>query len=318
MQQVGNDAPDLDSAEDLKAFFAAIQRLNEEGKLLAYHDRSDGGLYATLCEMAFAGRTGVSVNLDILAMEGEHASDWGDSKNWASQVGERRNEMTLRALFNEELGAVLQVRADQRSDAMNVLREFGLGACSHIIGKLNPRDADRIHPRRQSHLQGAAHRAAKGLERDQLAHRPAARQPGLRRRRIQPHRRRGRPGHRATRRVRHGAGRGRALHRHRRPSARGHPARAGRELAYRNRLRDAQGRLRRGRRAHERPDRRPRPPGRLQGRDRGRRLFLRRRAGRGRGLGQDHPVQHEAGRAVFRSSSTATTPSRWASATAAR
>ena len=141
MQQVGNHAPDVDSADDLKAFFAAIQRLNTEGQLLAYHDRSDGGLYTTLCEMAFAGRTGVSVNLDILAMEGEHASDWGDSKNWASQVGERRNELTLRALFSEELGAVLQVRAEQRSDVMNVLREFNLGACSHIIGKLNPRDA---------------------------------------------------------------------------------------------------------------------------------------------------------------------------------
>ncbi len=90
--------------------------------------------------MAFAGRAGLSINLDILAMEGEHASDWGDSKNWASQVGERRNELTLRALFNEELGAVLQVHAEQKSDVMNVLRSFNLGACSHIIGKLNERD----------------------------------------------------------------------------------------------------------------------------------------------------------------------------------
>ncbi|MDB5906015.1 MAG: purL, partial [Massilia sp.] len=98
-QQLGNDAPDVDSADDLKGFFAAIQRLNLDGKLLAYHDRSDGGLYATLVEMAFAGRCGVSVNLDILAMEGEHAADWGDAKNWAGQVAERRNELTLRALF---------------------------------------------------------------------------------------------------------------------------------------------------------------------------------------------------------------------------
>ncbi|MFL6720128.1 MAG: phosphoribosylformylglycinamidine synthase [Burkholderiaceae bacterium] len=140
MQQVGNQTPDVDNPEQLKAFFSAVQRLNQEGRLLAYHDRSDGGLYTTLCEMAFAGRSGVSVNLDILTMEGEHASDWGDSKNWATQVGERRNELTLRALFAEELGAVLQVRAEQRSDVMNVLREFGLGAISHIIGKTNPRD----------------------------------------------------------------------------------------------------------------------------------------------------------------------------------
>jgi phosphoribosylformylglycinamidine synthase len=140
MQQLGNETPDVDSPEDLKAFFAAIQQLNSENKLLAYHDRSDGGLYATLCEMAFAGRAGLSVNLDILTMESEHAADWGDSKNWTSQVSERRNELTLRALFNEELGAVIQVRADQKSEAMNVLRAHDLGACSHIVGKLNDRD----------------------------------------------------------------------------------------------------------------------------------------------------------------------------------
>jgi phosphoribosylformylglycinamidine synthase len=140
MQQLGNDVPDVDSAEDLKGFFNAIQQLNTEKKLLAYHDRSDGGLFVSLCEMAFAGRAGLSINLDILAMEGEHAADWGDSKNWADQVGERRNDLTLRALFNEELGAVIQVRDDEKSAVMDVLRSFNLGACSHIIGKLNDRD----------------------------------------------------------------------------------------------------------------------------------------------------------------------------------
>ncbi|NML63520.1 phosphoribosylformylglycinamidine synthase [Massilia sp. RP-1-19] len=138
-QQLGNDAPDVDNPEDLKGFFKAIQQLNADGKLLAYHDRSDGGLFATLCEMAFAGRSGLSINLDILAHEGEHSSDWGDAKNWTGQVAERRNELTLRALFSEELGAVIQVRTDQRSDVMNVLREHDLGACSHIIGKPNDR-----------------------------------------------------------------------------------------------------------------------------------------------------------------------------------
>ena len=138
-QQLGHETPDVDSADDLKAMFAAVQRLNLEGKLLAYHDRSDGGLYATLVEMAFAGRAGVSVNLDILALESGNGADWGDAKNWATQVGERRNDMTLRALFNEELGAVLQVRAADRSAVMAVLREGNLGACSHIIGKHNER-----------------------------------------------------------------------------------------------------------------------------------------------------------------------------------
>ncbi len=158
-QQLGNDAPDVDSADDLKGFFAAIQQLNADGKLLAYHDRSDGGLYATLCEMAFAGRCGLSINLDILAMEGEHAADWGDAKNWAGQVAERRNELTLRALFSEELGAVIQVCADDKTAVMNVLRQYQLGACSHIIGKPNDRgvieftrDAKTIYSEQRSAL----------------------------------------------------------------------------------------------------------------------------------------------------------------------
>ena len=158
-QQIGNEVPDVDSAEDLKAFFAAIQALNSDDKLLAYHDRSDGGLFATLCEMAFAGRSGITVNLDILTMEGEHAADWGDAKNWTGQVAERRNELTLRALFSEELGAVIQVRADDKTAVMNVLREHNLGACSHIIGKPNnrgviefTRDAKVIYSEQRSAL----------------------------------------------------------------------------------------------------------------------------------------------------------------------
>ncbi|KQX01314.1 phosphoribosylformylglycinamidine synthase [Massilia sp. Root418] len=139
MGQLGNEAPDVDSAEDLKAFFTAIQQLNQDGKLLAYHDRSDGGLFGTLAEMAFAGRAGLSINLDILTLDAGHGADQGDAKNWASQIGERRNEQTLKALFNEELGAVVQVRADEKSQVMDVLRSFNLGACSHIIGKPNDR-----------------------------------------------------------------------------------------------------------------------------------------------------------------------------------
>ena len=89
--------------------------------------------------MAFAGRCGLSINLDILTLESEHAMDWGDAKNWAGQVPERRNELTLRALFNEELGAVIQIRAADRSAVMDVLRQHQLGACSHILGKPNTR-----------------------------------------------------------------------------------------------------------------------------------------------------------------------------------
>ena len=137
MQKLGDQTPDVDNAADLKAFFTAIQQLNKEAKLLAYHDRSDGGLFATLCEMAFAGRSGLAINLDMLTLEEGNAADQGDAKNWAGQVAQRRNDLTLRALFSEELGAVIQVRTEQRSEVMDVLRAHNLGACSHEIGKAN-------------------------------------------------------------------------------------------------------------------------------------------------------------------------------------
>lgn len=143
-QQVGNDTPDVDDAEDLKRFFTAIQALNAQGKLLAYHDRSDGGLWATVCEMAFAGHAGVSLNVDMLTLDADHASDYGDAKDWAKQTSGRRDDRTLRALFSEELGAVVQVRAAERDAVLAVLREHGLSACSHVIGSVNERDAIEV------------------------------------------------------------------------------------------------------------------------------------------------------------------------------
>ncbi len=140
ISQIGDSVPDLDDPERLAKFFAAIQQLNAADLILAYHDRSDGGLLACLCEMAFAGGTGLSVNLDMLTLESEHASDWGDSKNWAEQVAARRHELTVRALFAEELGAVIQVRTAQRSAVMDVLRAHGLGAIAHVVAKPNDRD----------------------------------------------------------------------------------------------------------------------------------------------------------------------------------
>jgi len=119
--KVGDKAADLDNAEDLAAFFAVIQGLNQDQKLLAYHDRSDGGLFATLTEMAFAGHMGVSIKLDTLA---------DDKAGLAA------------ALFNEELGAVIQVR---RSDLEEVLAQFqaaGLGEQTQVIG--TPNDDDQI------------------------------------------------------------------------------------------------------------------------------------------------------------------------------
>ncbi|MDO9235621.1 MAG: phosphoribosylformylglycinamidine synthase [Aquabacterium sp.] len=141
LNQFGNDVPDLNNPEMLKQTVAAVNVLRAQGKLLAYHDRGDGGLWATACEMAFAGHTGVSLNVDMLVTEGDGISDsradMGDSKNWAGQVGERRNELTLKALFNEELGVVLQVRTSERDAVMQTLREHGLSKHSHVVGKPN-------------------------------------------------------------------------------------------------------------------------------------------------------------------------------------
>ncbi|MEO7159811.1 MAG: phosphoribosylformylglycinamidine synthase subunit PurQ, partial [Polaromonas sp.] len=137
--------PDLDDAQDLVNLVNAINALRAQGRVLAYHDRSDGGLFATVCEMAFAGHVGVSLNIDMLLLEGDGISDsrmdTGDSKNWASQVGGRREELTLKALFNEELGAVIQVRTDARNEVMQVLRTHGLSKFSHFIGKTRPQHA---------------------------------------------------------------------------------------------------------------------------------------------------------------------------------
>ena len=112
--QIGRQAPDVDNPADLKAFFDTIQQLNQDDLLLAYHDRSDGGLLTTLVEMAFAGRCGLDVQLDALIASREAAAA---------------------ALFSEELGAVVQVRA---ADADAVLARFqaaGLGDCVKVIGQ---------------------------------------------------------------------------------------------------------------------------------------------------------------------------------------
>ena len=141
--QFGCEVPDLDDPQMLISLVAAVNELRGQGRLLAYHDRSDGGLWACVCEMAFTGHIGVSLNVDLLVTEGDGISDSradvGDSKNWAGQVGERRNELTLAALFNEELGAVLQVRTEHRNEVMATLRAHGLSRHAHVIGKTNAR-----------------------------------------------------------------------------------------------------------------------------------------------------------------------------------
>ncbi|MDH5553482.1 MAG: phosphoribosylformylglycinamidine synthase, partial [Nitrosomonas sp.] len=119
-KQVGNVAPDISAqtgAEKLKAFFSVIQKLNYENKLLAYHDRSDGGLFVTLSEMAFAGHTGISIYLDVLG-----------------------TSSVFPVLFSEELGAVIQIKTAHHNDVFNNLSEAGLAEMSAVIGRLNDTD----------------------------------------------------------------------------------------------------------------------------------------------------------------------------------
>jgi phosphoribosylformylglycinamidine synthase len=107
----GGVPPDLDDAKRLKALFELVQEANRGGLVLAYHDRSDGGVIVTLLEMAFAGHCGLEIHLD----------------GWA--------EATLRALFNEELGAVLQVAAANREAFEALLVKHDLAGMSYRIGR---------------------------------------------------------------------------------------------------------------------------------------------------------------------------------------
>ncbi|HEX5337805.1 MAG TPA: phosphoribosylformylglycinamidine synthase [Gallionella sp.] len=107
-KQVGDVAPDVDDAAVLKAFFELIQRLNADRTLLSYHDRSDGGAFVSLCEMSFASHIGLNIQLD---------DSHGD---------------TLRALFNEELGAVVQVRNRDVEHVLQLARDAGLKSVQKI------------------------------------------------------------------------------------------------------------------------------------------------------------------------------------------
>ena len=109
--QLGDTVPDMERAEDLRAFFSLVQGCLAEGTLLAYHDRSDGGLLVTLLEMAFAGHCGLAVDLTCVP---------GDF---------------LARLFCEEAGAILQV-TDAHLPALQARAgELGLGDCLHVIGR---------------------------------------------------------------------------------------------------------------------------------------------------------------------------------------
>jgi len=143
--QIGNAAPDVDDARALKRFFGAVQALNRDGLLLAYHDRSDGGLFAAVCEMAFAARCGVTLDLDSLCNAGgigirPKPAAGGDPEDGRDPKGDP--ERVLAALFAEELGAVLQVRVQDREAVLARLRAEDLQA--QAIGSSNEGDEIRL------------------------------------------------------------------------------------------------------------------------------------------------------------------------------
>jgi phosphoribosylformylglycinamidine synthase len=166
VSQMGEAPPDVDSAADLKNFWNAIQQLGREKKLLAYHDRSDGGLLATVVEMAFAGHVGVDLELPGAAdaevpsaksqgpraevpsskcqvpssgsvSAGKPAVNDSRSSSSAPSVSSCENDPTFAALFSEELGAVIQIRAADLDHVLEVLRLFDLQSSVSRIGSLN-------------------------------------------------------------------------------------------------------------------------------------------------------------------------------------
>lgn len=120
-KQLGDKPADVDSPQLLKAFFNAIQQLVQQQNLLAYHDKGDGGLLVTLAEMAFAGHCGITADISTL----------GDD--------------ALAALFNEELGAVIQVANPELDTVLSTLAAFGLDSCSHVIGSVEASNRFEIY-----------------------------------------------------------------------------------------------------------------------------------------------------------------------------
>ena len=110
--QIGQLGPDLDNVDQLKAFYLAIQEMLANDWLLAYHDRSDGGLIATLCEMAFAGHCGLHIDIGSLGMD------------------------SLSALFAEELGAVIQVDKNNIKNVSQVIEKYHLSDLFHSLGSV--------------------------------------------------------------------------------------------------------------------------------------------------------------------------------------
>ena len=125
-KNISGSAPDLNNSHHLAAFYQVMQSLVAEGRLLAYHDRGDGGLLATLAEMSFSSHLGM--NLDLAAMIEQTREQSGSNK---------LQDAAARTLFNEELGAVIQVAGEHIEAVQTAFEEAGLAAALHQIGAIN-------------------------------------------------------------------------------------------------------------------------------------------------------------------------------------
>ncbi|QHG92346.1 phosphoribosylformylglycinamidine synthase [Coxiella endosymbiont of Amblyomma sculptum] len=126
---IGGKPPDVDDPYLLRNFFQAIQMLNRRKLLLAYHDRSDGGLLTTLCEMAFSAHIGITIEIHSLG------------KN------------PIASVFTESLGSVIQVRKENVVSVLKILEKYRLKMHTHVIGKLNKSDAFILNYRGKSIFQ---------------------------------------------------------------------------------------------------------------------------------------------------------------------
>ena len=273
---LGREAPDCDDPARLASFFAAIVELRAAGLVLAYHDRSDGGLFATVAEMAFAGRCGIEIDLGV------------DSGSVAA------------ALYSEELGAVVQIRTADAQAVRQVLERHGLARFTSAIGSVT--SADRVVIRaggkvvldesRTALRRAWSETSFRMVElrdnpqcaREQFAAAIEPNDPGLNVALDVP-----------------AAGRHRgALHREGRAAESGDPARAGRQQPCRDGGSVPSRGLHAVRRAHDRPVRASLRSGRLSRPRSVRRLLVWRRARRRRGLGEVDPVPFAAARCLQR------------------
>ncbi len=116
---IGGAVPDIDDVSILTKFFTSIGELIDTNKIISYHDRSDGGLFATLCEMAFAGRVGLDIRIE-------------------------KSVVPVTFFFNEELGAVIQVERTQLDQVLKVFEQHGIGDLVWQLGRVTPHDKIKL------------------------------------------------------------------------------------------------------------------------------------------------------------------------------